>query len=198
MSDGEITQRALNVVLKDFNRLISSFKYDYLQSKIGSLNIGFEPEPMPRMWDAFRYGWILDYEEMAIDILSIGCKINNTTQYSDMDILLARCQNFFVGFMRELDLCYKIKRLDPAGHIYKDIESDLGEGRIDILYKRSCDGISIPIAVAHEGISSDFHEKRRKDYKSDHNLVVLRASNNYNNKGIHLIDAKSVEKICKP
>lgn len=101
------------------------------------------------------------------------------------DAVFARSRQFWTGFLREIDVAIRLSHLDPKGTIYKDLDSDLGRGRVDLHYQRG-DGKMFHLAIGHEGESSEEYADSRKGDKAIVNITELIAPNPKDDK-LHLV-----------
>lgn len=181
---------------------IDKFVYDFKRSWIANYNIGVEPPLIPIFWKAIiEDSKILGFMEAAMSVLRGGqLKVTGIPPEIQPDvtttnILVARSQNCYAATLRELDVCFKLRDLDENCRIYKDINMDLGQGRVDLIYRRSNKQIYY-LAVAHEGRYSEKYEKLRKSKKEDEETIKLTASNEKHH-GLHVVSVESIKEVLE-
>jgi len=174
-----------------------NFVYNYKRGYVARFNTGVKPLLVPVFWNAVFDGVIITDDEAVGKILRGKWEVSGMEdiahKHTPVNILYGRCHNVYASLLRELDVCCKLLMLDPDGRVFKDIDKDVGEGRIDIIFRKS-NGKILNLAIAHEGAGSLEHENRRKRQKEGNDVIKLTARC-YKDNDIHLVPLKMIKAI---
>ena len=170
----QISNQQLLKFEKREKEICLEWKYDGPLFSKARLNIGINPQVVPWLW----HYWIDNSDVPDLDSLANLLRKDpkhsvsgNFTKYSDENIHHARCYQFRLGFLRELDLAIRIIKNRPKAEIWRDDEEDTGSGRSDITYIN--EGVKKRFAVTHKGETSDFYAEKRKYGKQEEDVIVI-------------------------
>lgn len=189
-----VTSDLLNSIRPQFNSLSSEFVYLFALNKIASYHTRMSPDAIPVFWDhIFDNHHILTSKEASN---AVRWSIDVPPPFAGMEeglVVECRLQNFFVAVMREVDVCYKLKQIDSSCKIYKSYRDDMAGGRVDI-HCTTSSGKSLAFAISHDGISSEWHNKR-KIKKQAKEVLTLTAKYQSKHKGIHFVSKNDIERF---
>jgi len=186
LAKNEIDNDVIDAIRNKFWGIDAKYVFDIEMHKISKRESNFQPRVIPILWKhVLNEKRILTYKQLAAIVKKHSrFQINSIPGYTENQVVLARCRQFWTGFLRELHVAIKLKDLDPDGSVFRDDEADTGRGGIDLIYQNSVTEETLYFAVKMPDRKNDQHSKsqtKRKESKRADFVTVLYAKKNLDN-----------------
>lgn len=167
-----------------------SWWYDRYGFRLGKDNAGIKPQLIPFIYDMIfspgpDYHLITLQELLRIALDNFDQFTIVNTENNPVEVLIGRLQQSYANLFRELHVPRHM--MDKVGKIEKIYHLDLEHGvdfAVDEVY---------PIAVKHDGATTDAYDASRKDKKNIPGIRTFWSARSWNS-GIHMLDPNDMNK----